>query len=227
MSLSESEIRVPYQYEVNFGAEDSLLRIPSGFEGKSKGKVKKNGIKNWYFYVKSSLTQPKVTQRTFWQDNNRPFVGYCVGNIAGPHVLLQSEAAIGYPTATKAMMAGYVVKTVCHLLLGFYMWNSNRLRDRDAVASGDDVPGEIRARWAEEEGMVRSHLKSSTLTGKFRAWDNLHYAMRRLSPRVPLFAIRSAPLFQFARLAARHTLLLRMTQRKALPKQLETYHATI
>ncbi|KAJ6494230.1 MFS general substrate transporter [Mycena sanguinolenta] len=81
------------------------------------------------------------------------FVGYCIGNIAGPHVLLQSEAAIGYPTATKSMMAGYVVKTVCHLLLGFYMWNSNRLRDRDAISSGENIPPEERERLAEEEGM--------------------------------------------------------------------------
>ena len=28
-------------------------------------------------------------------------------NIAGPHVLIDSEAGLGYPTATKAMMAGY------------------------------------------------------------------------------------------------------------------------
>ncbi|KAJ7181206.1 major facilitator superfamily domain-containing protein [Mycena filopes] len=74
-------------------------------------------------------------------------------NIAGPHVLLQSEAAIGYPTATKAMMAGYVVKTACHLILGVYMWNSNRLRNREAVESGENVTEEERARHAEEEGM--------------------------------------------------------------------------
>ncbi|KAJ7131167.1 MFS general substrate transporter [Mycena epipterygia] len=81
------------------------------------------------------------------------FIGYCVGNIAGPHVLLQSEAAIGYPTATKSMMAGYVVKTACHLVLGFYMWNSNRLRDQAAAAAGENMPEEERARLAEEEGM--------------------------------------------------------------------------
>ncbi|KAJ7669671.1 major facilitator superfamily domain-containing protein [Mycena rosella] len=79
------------------------------------------------------------------------FIGYC--NIAGPHVLLQSEAQIGYPTATKAMMAGYVVKTACHLFLGFYMWNSNRLRDGDAVASDENVSEEVRMHRAEEEGM--------------------------------------------------------------------------
>ncbi|KAJ7486670.1 major facilitator superfamily domain-containing protein [Mycena latifolia] len=81
------------------------------------------------------------------------FIGYCGGNIAGPHVLLQSESKIGYPTATKAMMAGYVVKTACHLLLGFYMWNSNRIRDREAAASGENVSEEERVRRAEEEGM--------------------------------------------------------------------------
>ncbi|KAJ7648779.1 MFS general substrate transporter [Mycena polygramma] len=74
-------------------------------------------------------------------------------NIAGPHVLLQSEADIGYPTATKSMMAGYVVKTACHLFLALYMWNSNRLRDRDAVSSGENLPEEERARLAESEGM--------------------------------------------------------------------------
>lgn len=28
-------------------------------------------------------------------------------NIAGPHVVIDTEAEIGFPTATKAMMAGY------------------------------------------------------------------------------------------------------------------------
>ncbi|KAF7297521.1 MFS general substrate transporter [Mycena indigotica] len=82
------------------------------------------------------------------------FIGYCIGNIAGPHVLLQSEASAGYPTATKAMMAGYVVKTVCHVLLGAYMWNDNRLRDRVALKTGGELPSEDeRARLAEQEGM--------------------------------------------------------------------------
>ncbi|KAJ6548663.1 MFS general substrate transporter [Mycena capillaripes] len=81
------------------------------------------------------------------------FVGYCVGNIAGPHVLLQSEAAIGYPTATKAMMVGYVVKTACHLFLGVYMWNSNQARDREAAAAGENITEDQRAKLAEEEGM--------------------------------------------------------------------------
>ncbi|KAJ7197771.1 major facilitator superfamily domain-containing protein, partial [Mycena pura] len=81
------------------------------------------------------------------------FIVSCLANIAGPHVLLQSEAAIGYPTATKAMMAGYVIKTACHLALALYMWRSNRMRDRAAAAAGENVPEEERARRAEEEGM--------------------------------------------------------------------------
>ncbi|KAL1668979.1 major facilitator superfamily domain-containing protein [Schizophyllum commune] len=75
-------------------------------------------------------------------------------NIAGPHVLIDSEEDIGYPTATKAMMAGYVVKTGCHVLLGLYMWNSNRLRNNAAVKDGSALSEEERARRAEEAGMT-------------------------------------------------------------------------
>ncbi|KAL1745032.1 major facilitator superfamily domain-containing protein [Schizophyllum fasciatum] len=81
------------------------------------------------------------------------FIGYCVSNIAGPHVLIDAEKDAGYPTATKAMMAGYVVKTGCHVLLGLYMWNSNRLRD-NAAANGSAVSEQERARRAEEAGMT-------------------------------------------------------------------------
>jgi len=81
------------------------------------------------------------------------FVGYCIGNIAGPHTLLDSEAGIGYPTATKAMMAGYVVKAACHLALGLYMWYENRRRDKAEEKAGTLVPENERARLAEEAGM--------------------------------------------------------------------------
>ena len=52
------------------------------------------------------------------------------------------------------MMAGYVVKTGCHVLLGLYMWNSNRLRNNAAVKDGSALSEEERARRAEEAGMV-------------------------------------------------------------------------
>ncbi|KAF9036440.1 MFS general substrate transporter [Hymenopellis radicata] len=82
------------------------------------------------------------------------FIAYCViQNIAGPHTLIDSEEDIGYPTATKAMLAGYTVKTGCHILLGLYMWYENRRRDALAEASGDDISEEERARLAEEAGM--------------------------------------------------------------------------
>ncbi|THU89913.1 MFS general substrate transporter [Dendrothele bispora CBS 962.96] len=74
-------------------------------------------------------------------------------NIAGPHVLIDSEKDLGYPTATKAMMAGYTVKTGCHVLLGLYMWYENRRRDQLARQEGKVVPEEERQRLAEEAGM--------------------------------------------------------------------------
>ena len=52
------------------------------------------------------------------------------------------------------MMAGYVVKTGCHVLLGLYMWNSNRLRNNAAVKDGSALSEEERARRAEEAGTV-------------------------------------------------------------------------
>ncbi|KAF9036441.1 MFS general substrate transporter [Hymenopellis radicata] len=76
-----------------------------------------------------------------------------IQNIAGPHTLIDSEKDIGYPTATKAMLAGYTVKTACHILLGLYMWYENRRRDALADASGDHISEEERARLAEEAGM--------------------------------------------------------------------------
>ncbi|CAD6574935.1 MAG: hypothetical protein TREMPRED_001252 [Tremellales sp. Tagirdzhanova-0007] len=86
--------------------------------------------------------------------NAMTFVGYCVGNIAGPHVLIASEAAAGYPTATKAMMAGYVVKTAAHLALGGYMWFWNRKWNRQAREKGEAQDPVERKRLAEEIGMT-------------------------------------------------------------------------
>jgi hypothetical protein len=41
---------------------------------------------------------------------------YCWGNFAGPFVVKQSEAP-DYPSATAGLLAGYSIKTGCHLLL--------------------------------------------------------------------------------------------------------------
>lgn len=59
------------------------------------------------------------------------FVAYCAGNIAGPQFVYPTEAP-RYRSATAAMLASYSVKLICHLLLGLYMWNDNRKRDKAA-----------------------------------------------------------------------------------------------
>ncbi|KAH8925192.1 MFS general substrate transporter [Atractiella rhizophila] len=88
------------------------------------------------------------------------FIGYCVGNIAGPHVLIDSEAP-KYPTATKAMLAGYVIKTGMHIILGVYMYLENRRRDRKAIEDGSVLEEVERAKRAEELGMMDTTEKDN------------------------------------------------------------------
>jgi len=57
------------------------------------------------------------------------FVGYCVGNIIGPHFYKPEEAPV-YRTAVISMLAGYCIKTFLGIVLGLYMWNENRRRDK-------------------------------------------------------------------------------------------------
>ncbi|RSH89720.1 hypothetical protein EHS25_001705 [Saitozyma podzolica] len=103
--------------------------------------------------------------------NVATFMGYCIGNIAGPHVLIGSEASIGYPTATKSMMVAYVVKTALHLILGGYMLYWNRRWDREARERRESLSPEERRRKAEEIGMTdatewgESRSTSQTLMG--------------------------------------------------------------
>ena len=47
------------------------------------------------------------------------------------------------------MLAGYVIKTAFGLMLGFYMWNENRRRDRALAAEGKT----LNASDGVEEGM--------------------------------------------------------------------------
>jgi hypothetical protein len=70
------------------------------------------------------------------------FIGYCVGNIVGPLTAIESEAP-RYQTAAYCMMAGYILKTLCHGALWFYMWRDNKVRDKkygpaDARMSADN-----------------------------------------------------------------------------------------
>ncbi|KAI0739999.1 MFS general substrate transporter [Daedaleopsis nitida] len=72
------------------------------------------------------------------------FIGYCIGNIIGPHFLIDSEAP-RYITGIKAMFIGYVIKTICHLALGAYMFWSNIKRDREhgpVTSLEDQLKGE-------------------------------------------------------------------------------------
>ena len=52
------------------------------------------------------------------------------------------------------MMAGYTIKTACHLVLGLYMWYENHRRDKVTLREGYAVPEEERNKLAEEAGMV-------------------------------------------------------------------------
>ncbi|KAI0641588.1 MFS general substrate transporter [Trametes meyenii] len=75
------------------------------------------------------------------------FVGYCVGNVIGPHFLIDSEAP-RYTTGTVIIVCfvkGYVIKTTAHLALGLYMLWSNIKRDREqgkVTSYEDQLKGE-------------------------------------------------------------------------------------
>ncbi|KAJ7459237.1 major facilitator superfamily domain-containing protein [Mycena latifolia] len=72
------------------------------------------------------------------------FTAYCFGNVAGPFVVYaflskQSQAPF-YQDATAGLLAGYTIKLVCQIFLFFYMFISNKRRDKkygppDLVAS--------------------------------------------------------------------------------------------
>ena len=87
------------------------------------------------------------------QTFNRELINSPV-DIAGPHVLIDSEKAAGYPTATKAMLAGYVIKTTSHLALGGYLLYWNRRWDRMAIERGEMLDDGERRKRAEEIGMT-------------------------------------------------------------------------
>lgn len=58
------------------------------------------------------------------------FIGWCVGNIAGPQTFIASEAP-GYRTAYVAMVVSYAVKLGMVFVLYAYMVWFNRKRDRE------------------------------------------------------------------------------------------------
>ncbi|KZT50547.1 MFS general substrate transporter [Calocera cornea HHB12733] len=76
------------------------------------------------------------------------FVGYCIGNIIGPHFYKPEESPI-FKTAVISMLAGYCIKTGLGIVLGVYMWNENKRRDRLYAETGGQSEKE-----SEEEGML-------------------------------------------------------------------------
>ncbi|KAL1938014.1 hypothetical protein VTO73DRAFT_12025 [Trametes versicolor] len=72
------------------------------------------------------------------------FIGYCAGNVIGPHFIIDSEAP-RYRTGTMAMFISYIVETVAHIALGLYMLWSNIKRDRElgkVTSYEDQLKGE-------------------------------------------------------------------------------------
>ncbi|CDZ97793.1 Permease of the major facilitator superfamily [Phaffia rhodozyma] len=68
-------------------------------------------------YTKRSVTSTMV------------FIAYSVGNAVGPLFVYTHEKPV-YRSAAYAMLASYGGKTVAHILLGVYMYYSNKKRDR-------------------------------------------------------------------------------------------------
>ncbi|CAI6101459.1 unnamed protein product [Clonostachys chloroleuca] len=57
------------------------------------------------------------------------FIGYCVGNIVGPHLFVDNEAP-SYPSGFLAMMICFGIALVICTSLRFYLIWENRRRDR-------------------------------------------------------------------------------------------------
>ncbi|PAV24340.1 MFS general substrate transporter [Pyrrhoderma noxium] len=82
------------------------------------------------------------------------FISYCAGNVVGPQFVLQSQAP-RFSTATKAMMIGFVGKTVCHAALGVFMLLVNKQRDDKLnETSGSVIDAEAERHEAETRGMM-------------------------------------------------------------------------
>lgn len=66
------------------------------------------------------------------------FLGYCIGNIVGPHAFLGEEAPI-YPTGCKMMIGCAVGQIVIAMVLRSLLIWRNKTRDNEAAAAGIDV----------------------------------------------------------------------------------------
>ncbi|KAL4865238.1 hypothetical protein BDV12DRAFT_154653 [Aspergillus spectabilis] len=67
------------------------------------------------------------------------FIGYCAGNIVGPHLFFADEAP-SYPSGFLAMLICFGICLAISLVLRYYLIWENRRRDRlGHVATGDSV----------------------------------------------------------------------------------------
>ncbi len=64
------------------------------------------------------------------------FIGYSVGNIAGPQFFKKKEAP-HYTTAYISLLIGYCIKFVMVAVLYAYMWSENRRRDKQGLTTDE------------------------------------------------------------------------------------------
>ncbi|KAH6677573.1 major facilitator superfamily domain-containing protein [Halenospora varia] len=101
-------------YTQNLGFSMSLTMISSNVAG----------------YTKKQLTAAVV------------FIGFCVGNVAGPQTFITSEAP-GYRTAYISMLVAYSIKLLMVFALYAHMWMFNRKRDREQAETPLDEKAAI------------------------------------------------------------------------------------
>lgn len=66
------------------------------------------------------------------------FLGYCAGNIAGPHAFLTKEAPY-YPTGSKMFVGCTLAQIALVILLRFVLVRRNKVRDAQFSAGGIDT----------------------------------------------------------------------------------------
>ncbi|KAL4875013.1 major facilitator superfamily domain-containing protein [Aspergillus karnatakaensis] len=72
------------------------------------------------------------------------FIGYCAGNIVGPHLMFDDEAP-SYPSGFLAMLICFAVSFVVSLALRYYLIWENRRRDRLGNVNADTAVEDLDA----------------------------------------------------------------------------------
>lgn len=65
------------------------------------------------------------------------FLGYCVGNIAGPFMAKSNQASRGYPLASGAMFFSNFMECFLIIVFALYCKWENRKRDQEQAVTGD------------------------------------------------------------------------------------------